>query len=362
MRRRAHARAEAPQRARRPRGVRLTYKASGVDIRAGAEAVRRLTPLARQTYRAEVLGDIGAFAGFFRVPSGFREPVFVASTDGVGSKLKVAFLAGRHDTVGIDLVAMSVNDLLVHGAEPLIFLDYIGIGRLVPRLVEAVVRGVAAGCREAGCALIGGETAELPDFYADGEYDLAGFAVGVVERAGLIDGRAVRAGDVLLGLGSTGLHSNGYSLVRKVVFERLGYRVADRVPELGRPISEALLTPTRIYVRPVLALLRAGVPVHAMAHVTGGGLTGNLPRVLPSGCRAVVRRGAWKVPPIFGWIMEAGRIAEAEMFRVFNMGIGFVCVVPPDVARRARGLLEASGVPTWEIGEVGRGARGVAYV
>lgn len=361
MRRRARARAEAPQRARRPRGVRLTYKASGVDIRAGDEVVRRLAPLARQTYRAEVLGDIGAFAGFFRVPSGFREPVFVASTDGVGSKLRVAFLAGRHDTVGIDLVAMSVNDLLVHGAEPLIFLDYIGIGRMVPRLVEAVVRGVAAGCREAGCALIGGETAELPDFYADGEYDLAGFAVGVVERAGLIDGRAVRAGDVLLGLGSTGLHSNGYSLVRKVVFERLGYRVTDRAPELDQPIGEALLTPTRIYVRPVLALLSAGVPVHAMAHVTGGGLTGNLPRVLPPGCRAVVRRGAWKVPPIFGWIMEAGRIAEAEMFRVFNMGIGFVCIVPREAARRARGLLEASGVPTWEIGEVSRGARGVAY-
>ncbi|MBI4012046.1 MAG: phosphoribosylformylglycinamidine cyclo-ligase [Candidatus Rokubacteria bacterium] len=361
MRRRARARAEAPQRARRPRGVRLTYKAAGVDIRAGDEAVRRLAPLARQTYRPEVLGDIGAFAGFFRVPSTFREPVFVASTDGVGSKLKVAFLAGRHDTVGIDLVAMSVNDLLVHGAEPLIFLDYIGIGRLVPRLVEAVVRGIAAGCREAGCALIGGETAELPDFYADREYDLAGFAVGVVERAGLIDGRTVRPGDVLLGLGSTGPHSNGYSLVRKVVFERLGYRVTDRVPELGQPIGEALLTPTRIYVRPVLGLLRSGVPVHAMAHVTGGGLTGNLPRVLPPGCRAVVRRGAWAVPPIFGFLQEAGRIADAEMFRVFNMGVGFVLVVPPAAAARAREALEGHGVPTREIGEITRGSRGVTY-
>jgi phosphoribosylformylglycinamidine cyclo-ligase len=347
--------------AARPRGVRLTYKAAGVDIRAGDEAVRRLAPHARATYRPEVLGDIGAFAGFFRVPAGLRDPVFVASTDGVGSKLKVAFLAGRHDTVGIDLVAMSVNDLLVHGAEPLIFLDYIGIGRLVPRRVEAIVGGIAAGCREAGCALLGGETAELPDFYPPGEYDLAGFAVGVVERAGLVDGRAVRAGDVLLGLASSGLHSNGYSLVRKVVFERLGYRVTDRAPELAQPIGQALLTPTRIYVRPVLGLLRAGVPVHAMAHVTGGGLTGNLPRVLPSGCRAVVRRGAWPVPPIFDWLRHAGRVDEAEMFRVFNMGVGFVCVVPAAAAARARRTLEASGVPAWEIGEIVRGHRGVAY-
>jgi len=342
--------------------VRLTYKGSGVDIRAGDEAVRRLAPLARQTYRPEVLGDIGAFAGFFRVPSGYREPVFVACTDGVGSKLRVAFLTGRHDTVGIDLVAMSVNDLLVHGAEPLIFLDYIGIGRLTPGVVEAIVRGVVAGCREAGCALVGGETSELPDFYPPGEYDLAGFAVGVAERGALVDGRAVKPGDVLLGLGSTGLHSNGYSLARKVVFERLGYRVADRAPGLAQSIGEALLTPTRIYVKPVLGLLRAGVPVRAMAHITGGGLTGNLPRVLPSGCRAVVRRGAWPVPAIFGFLREAGRIAEAEMLRVFNMGVGFVCIVPSEAASRARAALEAAGVPTWKIGEIRRGARGVAYV
>jgi phosphoribosylformylglycinamidine cyclo-ligase len=348
--------------ARRPRGVRLTYRGAGVDIRAGDEAVRRLTPLARQTYRSEVLGDIGAFAGFFRVPGGYREPVFVASTDGVGSKLRVAFLTGRHDTVGIDLVAMGVNDLLVHGAEPLIFLDYIGMGRLVPDLVHAIVRGVAAGCQEAGCALIGGETAELPDFYPPGEYDLAGFAVGVVERRALVDGRAVRPGDLLLGLASTGLHANGYTLARKVIFERLGYRVQDRVPELGQTVGEALLTPTRIYVRPVLALLRSGVPVHALAHVTGGGLTDNLPRVLPPGCRAVVRRGAWEVPPIFALLRQAGRIADAEMFRVFNMGVGFVCVVPPEAGKRARTALERKGIPTWEIGEITRGTRSVAYV
>ncbi|MBI3456291.1 MAG: phosphoribosylformylglycinamidine cyclo-ligase [Candidatus Rokubacteria bacterium] len=361
MRRRARAFPATPPRPGRPRGVSLTYKAAGVDIHAGDEAVRRIAPLARQTYRSEVLGDIGAFAGFFRVPSAYRDPVLLACTDSVGSKLRVAFLTGRHDTVGIDCVAMSVNDVLVHGAEPLIFLDYIGINRLAPRLVEVIVRGIAAGCREAGCALVGGETAELPDLYASGEYDLVGFAVGVVERERLMDGRAVRPGDALLGLASTGLHSNGYSLVRKVVFERLGYRVGDRVPELGQSIGEALLTPTRIYVRPVLALLRAGVPVHAMAHITGGGLTGNLPRVLPVGCRAVVRRRTWPIPPIFGFLQEAGRITDAEMLRVFNMGVGFVCVVPPDAVSRVQTSLRANAVPSWEIGVITRGARGVSY-
>jgi phosphoribosylformylglycinamidine cyclo-ligase len=340
---------------------RLSYRAAGVDIRAGDEAVRRLRPWARRTYRPEVLGDIGAFAGFVRLPARYRQPLLAACTDGVGSKVKVATLMGRHDTVGIDCVAMSVNDLLVHGAEPLIFLDYIGIGRLDPAVVEALVRGVAAGCREAGCALIGGETAELPDLYAPDDYDLAGFAVGVVERRRLVDGRAVRPGDVLLGLASTGLHSNGYTLARKVVFERLGLRVGARVAELGQTVGDALLTPTRIYVRPVLALLRAGVPIRAMAHVTGGGLTGNLPRVLPAGCRAVIRRGAWPVPPIFGFLRAAGRLAEAEMFRVFNMGVGFVLIVRPNAAARARAALGAAGVPAWEIGGITRGARGVQY-
>jgi phosphoribosylformylglycinamidine cyclo-ligase len=332
-----------------------------VDIDAGEEAVRRLAPWARTTYRPEVLGDIGAFAGFFRLPRGYRQPVLLASTDGVGSKLRVAFLTGRHDTVGVDLVAMGVNDLLVHGAEPLVFLDYIGIHRVVPRTVEAVVRGLAAGCREAGCALIGGEIAELPDFYAAGEYDLAGFALGVVERRRLVTGRAVRPGDAVLGLASSGLHSNGFSLVRRVVFERLRLRVGDRVPELGTTVGEALLTPTRIYVRPVLALLRAGVPVHAMAHVTGGGLTGNLPRVLPRGCRAVVDRRAWRVPPVFRWLQAAGRIGEAEMLRVFNMGIGFVLVLPSRAVPAARRALARQGVPTWVIGTIRRGTPGVEY-
>ena len=339
----------------------LTYKGAGVDIAAGEAAVRRLTPLARTTYRPEVLGDIGAFAGFFRIPRGYREPVLLAATDGVGSKLKVAFLCGRHDTVGIDLVAMSVNDLLVHGAEPLVFLDYVGIGRLRPAVVAAVVRGIAEGCREAGCALIGGETAELPDFYGPGEYDLAGFAVGVVERRRLVDGRAVRPGDLLLGLASTGLHSNGFSLVRQVAFERLGRRVTDRAPGAPGRIGDVLLTPTRIYVRPVRALLRSGIPVHAMAHVTGGGLTGNLPRVLPPGCQAIVRRRAWPTPPVFRWLQAGGGITDPEMFRTFNMGIGFVCVVPRAAAATAERRLRAEGVSTWVIGEIRRGPRRVTY-
>jgi phosphoribosylformylglycinamidine cyclo-ligase len=346
---------------RRAARARLTYRAAGVDISAGEEAVRRLAPWARRTYRPEVLGDIGGFAGVFRTPRRYRRPVLLASTDGVGSKLRVAFLADRHDTIGIDLVAMGVNDLLVHGAEPLVFLDYIGIARVVPGRVEAIVRGIAVGCREAGCALIGGEIAELPDFYAPGEYDLAGFAVGVAERSRLIDGRGVRPGDVLLGLGSSGLHSNGFSLARRVVFERLGLRVGTRVPELGTTVGRALLTPTRIYVRPVLALLRAGAPIRAMAHITGGGLTGNLPRVLPPGCRAIIRRAAWPVPPVFRFLQAGGLIAEPEMLRVFNMGIGFVLVMPPRAAEMARRTLARRGVPAWAIGEIRRAARGVDY-
>jgi phosphoribosylformylglycinamidine cyclo-ligase len=344
-----------------PARGRLTYRATGVDIDAGEEAVRRLAPWARATYRPEVLGDIGAFGGFFRAPRGYRHPVFVASTDGVGSKLRVAFLAGRHDTIGIDLVAMGVNDLLVHGAEPLVFLDYIGTNRVVPRTVETVVRGIAAGCREAGCALIGGEIAELPDFYASGEYDLAGFALGVVERRRLVDGRGVRPGAAVIGLLSNGLHSNGYSLARRVVFQKLRRRVRDRIPGLNRTVGAELLRPTRIYVKPVLALLRAGAPVRAMAHITGGGLTGNLPRVLPPGCRAVIQRGTWPVPQVFRWLQDGGRIDEAEMFRVFNMGIGFVLVVPATAAARTLGHLWRARVPAFRIGEIVRGVRGLEY-
>jgi phosphoribosylformylglycinamidine cyclo-ligase len=336
----------------------LTYRDAGVDIDAGDEAVRRIAPLARSTHRPEVLGGVGGFAGFVRVPAGYREPVLVSSTDGVGSKLKVAFMANRHDTVGIDLVAMGVNDLLVHGAEPLYFLDYIGIGQLDPARVEALVRGVAEGCRRAGCALIGGETAELPDLYAVGEYDLAGFAVGVVERERILDGAAVKPGDLVLGLASSGLHSNGYSLARRIVFHVLGLRIDAMLPGTGRTVADELLEPTRIYAAAVRAALAAG-EVTAMANITGGGLTGNVPRVLPDGCRVVLRRGSWRVPPVFETLREAGRVREPEMLRTFNLGVGYVVIVRAAAADHVRRALESAGETVWPIGEVVAGTRGV---
>jgi phosphoribosylformylglycinamidine cyclo-ligase len=338
---------------------RLTYRSAGVDIEAGDEAVRRIAPLARATFRPEVLGGIGAFAGFVAVPAGYREPVLVSSTDGVGTKLKVAFMADRHDTVGIDLVAMSVNDLLVHGAEPLYFLDYIGLAQLDPARVEALVRGVAEGCRQAACALIGGETAELPGLYAPGEYDLAGFAVGVVERERIIDGAAVKPGDAVLGLASSGLHSNGFSLARRIVFDELKLGLDAILPGTVRPLGEVLLEPTRIYVR---AVLPVRARVHAMAHVTGGGITGNLPRVLPEGCRALIRRGAWTVPPVFTALRDAGGVAEAEMFRTFNMGVGYLLVVPSAQEREVAAALTAAGETVHAIGEIVPGERGVELV
>jgi phosphoribosylformylglycinamidine cyclo-ligase len=339
----------------------LTYRAAGVDIEAGDEAVRRIGPVARSTFRPEVLGGIGAFASFVRVPSGYAEPVLVSSTDGVGSKLKVAFLADRHDTVGIDLVAMGVNDVLVHGAEPLYFLDYIGTARVDPARVETLVAGVAAGCRQAGCALVGGETAELPDLYAPGEYDLAGFAVGVVEHAKILDGAAVKPGDVVLGLASSGLHSNGYSLARRIVFDVMKLPIDAMLPGTGRTVADVLLEPTRIYVRAILPIRE---DVTAMAHVTGGGLTGNLPRVLPAGCRAIVRPGAWaeRRPPVFRTLQEAGRVGDAEMFRTFNMGIGYVVIVRPGAADSVSARLAAAGEEVSVIGEVVAGERGVELV
>ena len=339
----------------------LTYRDAGVDIDAGEDAVRRIAPLAAATARPEVLGGVGAFASFVAVPGRFREPVLVSSTDGVGTKLKVAFLAGRHDTVGIDLVAMGVNDVLVHGAEPLYFLDYVGLARLDPARVEAIVRGVAEGCRLAGCALVGGETAELPDLYAPGEYDLAGFAVGVVERSRIVDGRAVRPGDVVLGLASSGLHANGYTLARRIVFDVLGLGIGDPLPGTGRTVAEALLEPTRIYVPSVLALL-AEVEVSAMAHVTGGGLPGNVPRVLPEGCRARIRRSAWRVPAVFEALGAAGRVEDAEMFRTFNMGVGYLVVVAEAAAERAAAVLAAAGETVLRLGEIVPGERGVELV
>jgi phosphoribosylformylglycinamidine cyclo-ligase len=336
----------------------LTYRDTGVDIDRGDEVVRRIAPLAQGTRRREVLGGIGAFAGFVIVPPGLQEPVLVSSTDGVGSKLKVAFLADRHHTVGVDLVAMSVNDLIVHGAEPLYFLDYVALARVDPARVESIVRGVAEGCRQAGCALIGGETAELPDLYRDGEYDLAGFAVGVVERAKIVDGRHVRPGDIVLGLASSGLHSNGYSLARRIVFGVMGLGVDAMLPGVGRSVADELLEPTRIYVGAVRALL-SRVDVHAMAHITGGGLPGNLPRVLPEGCRAVVRHQAWSVPPVFRILSEAGMVDDGEMFRTFNMGIGYVVIIPPSAVAEARAVLAGTGETVYELGEIVSGERGV---
>lgn len=338
----------------------LTYRSAGVDIGAGDEAVRRIARLAASTRRPEVMGGIGAFAAFVAIPAGYREPVLVSSTDGVGTKLKVAFAADRHGTVGIDLVAMGVNDLLVHGAEPLYFLDYLAVHSVDPARIETIVSGIAEGCRMAGCALVGGETAEMGDLYAPGEYDLAGFAVGVAERAGIVTGSEVRPGDRVLGLASSGLHSNGYTLARKVVFERLGLKPGDPLPGLGRSAADELLEPTRIYVKPVLAVLKS-VPVSAMAHVTGGGVSENLPRVLPEGCQAVIDPRAWPVPPIFRMIQEAGRVEDAEMRRTFNMGLGYLLVVRPGDAARAGQALSAAGERVFEVGEIRAGDRSVIY-
>jgi len=338
----------------------LTYRAAGVDIRAGDEAVRRIRRLAATTHRPEVLGGIGAFAAFCRLPEGYAEPVLVSSTDGVGSKLKIALLADRHDTVGIDLVAMGVNDLLVHGAEPFYFLDYLAVHRVAPERIEAIVSGIAAGCREAGCALVGGETAEMRDFYAPGEYDLAGFSVGVVERARIVTGATVTPGDRVIGLASSGLHSNGYSLARAVLLDRLGLGVDDVIPGVGRRLAEELLEPTRIYARAILALLRA-VPVKAMAHVTGGGITENLPRVLPEGCLAVIEAGAWPVPPVFRAIQEGGGVQDDEMRRTFNMGLGYLIVGAAEEMGQAMASLEAAGESAYEVGAIRSGERGVRY-
>jgi phosphoribosylformylglycinamidine cyclo-ligase len=336
-----------------------TYRDAGVDIDEGDRLVELIKPLARPTLRPEVLAGIGGFGGLFALDvKRYRQPVLVAGTDGVGTKLKLAFLTGRHDTVGIDLVAMSVNDVAVTGAEVLFFLDYYATGRLRAEEAAQVVKGIAEGCRRAGCALIGGETAELPGFYQDGEYDLAGFAVGVVEREEILDGRGVAPGDVLVGVASSGLHSNGYSLARRALLTRLA--LSDRPPELGgRTLADALLEPTRIYAREILAL-RGRVPVKAAAHITGGGLPGNVPRNLPDGLRAVVREGSWPVPPIFGLVEREGGVARDEMYRTFNMGLGLVVVVAPDHAETARAALAAQGLDGWVVGAVEPGAPGEA--
>ena len=321
----------------------MDYKASGVDIDAGNETVRRIRGLARSTFNSAVLSDIGSFGGLFRFDTErLRDPVLVSSADGVGTKLKVAFLANRHDTVGTDLVNHCVNDILVQGAEPLFFLDYLATGRLSPDVAEAIIGGMAAACRENGCALLGGETAEMPGFYADGEYDIAGFIVGAVAKERLITGRGIVAGDVLVGVPSSGLHTNGYSLARRIVFEHLGLTVDSHVPELGRTLGDALLEPHRTYL-PIVQPLLEGGRIKGMAHITGGGITDNLPRVLPHGIGAEVRMKSWDVPPIFRFLQDAGRVSDGEMMRTFNMGIGLVIVTTPDHAEPLIGELTARG-------------------
>jgi phosphoribosylformylglycinamidine cyclo-ligase len=333
----------------------LTYRDSGVDIDEGDRMVELIKPLARPTLRPEVMAGIGGFGGLFALDvKKYREPVLVSGTDGVGTKLKIAFQADRHDTIGIDLVAMCVNDVAVVGAEPLFFLDYFATGKLSPEQGAQVVKGIAEGCRQAGCALIGGETAELPGFYAKGEYDLAGFAVGCVERSRIIDGKSVAPGDVLLGIASTGLHSNGYSLARKALLER--HALDARFEALGtRTLGEVLLEPTRIYAKDLLALAEK-VPVKAMAHITGGGLPGNVPRNLPDGTRAIVDERRWDRPPIFDFIEREAQVPHADMLLTFNMGLGLVVALAPEHASAAQACLQALGLQSWVVGEVVKGS------
>jgi len=336
-------------------GPAITYRDAGVDIDAGDELVERIKPLVRRAQRREVLAGIGGFGALIELPSGYRRPVLVAGTDGVGTKLRLAIDTGRHDTIGIDLVAMCANDVVVQGAEPLFFLDYYATGKLQVAVAEAVVRGIVEGCVQAGAALVGGETAEMPGMYHDADYDLAGFCVGVVEKDAIIDGSAVTAGDAIIGLASSGPHSNGYSLIRKLI--AVSGASADTVIA-GRKLFERLLAPTRIYVKPLLALLRT-LPVHGLAHITGGGLTDNIPRVLPAGLEAVLERRRWGTDAVFEWLQHTARIDAAQMYRTFNCGIGMAVVVPAAHAAAAMELLAAHGESAHLIGEVRSGNRGV---
>jgi phosphoribosylformylglycinamidine cyclo-ligase len=350
----------------------LDYRSTGVDLKMYEETMSRLPPLMRRTFSPRVIEWKGGFAGLFRLDDQigllsrtYRDPVLVASTDGVGSKLKVALAAGRHDTVGIDLVAMSVNDCLCAGAEPLLFLDYVAMNRDDPELTTQIVKGISDGCIDADCALLGGETAILPDIYKEGDYDLAGFCVGVVERKHILDGRDIRAGDTVIGLGSSGLHSNGYSLVRKIVFDRAGLQPETVVKELGQTVADILLEPTRIYVRAVKTVYRhyrVKRIVHGMAHITGGGLIDNPPRVLPEDCSIRLRRGSWPIPPVFPWLQRLGNVDQSEMDHVFNMGIGLVLIVAEYFADAiVRHLTHKVKVPAWIIGEVVPGNRKVEW-
>jgi phosphoribosylformylglycinamidine cyclo-ligase len=331
----------------------LSYKDAGVDIDAGDALVDRIKPMAKKTLRDGVLAGIGGFGALFEVPKRYQEPVLVSGTDGVGTKLRLAFALDRHDTVGIDLVAMSVNDILVQGAEPLFFLDYFACGRLDVDRAAAVISGIAKGCELSGCALIGGETAEMPDMYPDGEYDLAGFAVGVVEKTKAIQGASIAAGDVILGLASSGPHSNGYSLVRKIIERACGAVTPEALSEHfeGKPLADWLMAPTRIYVKPVLEALKT-VPIKGMAHITGGGLVENIPRMLHESLQVVLQRASWPQPAIFNWLQQHGQVHDHEMHRVFNCGIGLAIAVAPADAVRLQAMLNAAGEACYTIGQV----------
>ena len=341
----------------------MDYKQAGVDIDAGNDVVRRIRSLARGTFTPGVLSEIGSFGGLFRLnAAGISDPVLVASADGVGTKLRLAFLTGIHRTIGIDLVNHCVNDILVQGAQPLFFLDYLATGRLDPDVAVQVVEGLSTGCRANGCALLGGETAEMPGFYADGEYDLAGFIVGAVARDRLIDGSAITPGDALIGVPSSGLHTNGYSLARRIVFDVAGLRVDSHVAELGTTIGAALLEPHRSYLPLIRPILPSGL-IKGMAHITGGGITDNLPRILPTGAAARIDRSAWQVPPLFQWLQRTGQVADDDMFRTFNMGIGLIIACADAAADRVLDQLAAAGEPhATRIGRIVSGGSGVRYV
>ena len=339
------------------RGVHLMdYREAGVDVEAGRAFVDRIGTMIKRTYRSEVLSGIGGFSGLFQLPTGYREPVLVSGTDGVGTKLKLAHTLNRHDTVGVDLVAMCVNDVLTCGAEPLFFLDYLATGHLQPEQLAEVVSGIVQGCELAGCALLGGETAEMPGFYQADEYDLAGFCVGIVEKSLVLDGSQVQVGDVAIGLSSTGVHSNGFSLVRKIVSDR-GFDWSDRPDILaGKSLGEVLLTPTQIYVKPILAALKHQIPIHGMAHITGGGLPENLPRCLQKDQTVEVNLESWEVLPIFNWLATQGNVSPIDMLNTFNMGIGFVVIVPPDRAAETLDFFASQMMKAFTIGRVIPGA------
>lgn len=331
---------------------KFTYKDAGVDVELADRVIGSLADRIKSTFRPEVVGKMGGFAAMFRPNwQRLKDPVLVSATDGVGTKLKIAFLTGVHDTVGIDLVAMNVNDILVTGAEPLFFLDYFATGAIEPDTVRSVIAGIASGCEQAGCALIGGETAEMPDFYGAGEYDLAGFCVGIVDGSSVIDGSKVAPGNVVLGVASSGLHSNGFSLVRKVLLELRGHSLDSYWTDLGKTLGEELLTPTKIYVKPILELC-GKVTVSAMSHITGGGFVGNIPRVIPDSCAVAINKDSWEVPPIFPILASEANLDDEEMFRTFNMGIGMVLVVPADQSQAALAHLAESGLEARVIGEV----------